>query len=157
MNCSILIFTVIFIIQIYIVRFTDKLIDNKKKYDCNILENNQYIQKFIYYIRYYAILTMIIVGISFISKLFIGILNTNIDRYLHYIKILYLIYFVAGLIAIYLLFYITKKIKNSNSRCSEMKDNEILYYYSIFIINVYVMIVLGIIFSTMCFTNNKFL
>ena len=156
MNCSILIFAVIFIIQIYIVRFTDKLIDNKKKY-CNILENNLYIQKFIYYIKYYAILTMIIVGISFLSNILFGILNTNIDRYLHYIKFLYLIYFVAGLVAIYLLFYITKKIKNSNSRCSEMKENEILYYYSIFIINVYVMIVLGIIFSTMCFTNNKFL
>lgn len=155
MNCSILIFSVIFIIQIYIVRFTNKIKENK--YKCKIFADNQYIPKIINYIRYYAILTMIIVGISFLSKIFFGILNYDIDRYLHHIKSLYLIYFVAGLISIYLLFYITKKIKNSDTECSKMKDNEILYYYSIFIINVYVMIVLGLLFSTMCFSKNKFL
>ena len=156
MNCSILIFAIIFIIQIYIFRFSNRLINNKCK--CGVLsstnEENKYLFKFILFIKYYSILTMIVVFISFLNNAFSAILKTNLSKNLHYFKTLYLIYFIAGLIAIYLLFYITKKIKyNKDCKYNKMKDNEILYYYSIFIINIYVMIVLASIFSSLCRNN----
>lgn len=154
MNCSILIFAIIFIIQIYIFRFSNRLINNK--YNCEALpllkHKKNYLYKFILFIKYYSILTMIIVVLSFLNNAFSAILNTDLSKHLHYLKTLYLIYFIGGLVAIYLLFYITKKIKHSDCKFNK-KENNLLYYYSIFIINIYVMIILATIFSSLCISK----
>ena len=161
MNCSILIFVMIFFINIYILNYLNKLINsdckcnNKKKQILDIIDNDTSIT----YTRYYTIITIIITIIIIIYYIVKNILDLAHDMQLYRLKTLYLIYSTLGFISIYILNRLTYNQLNNDSNndceCNLKIMNKYIYYYSSFIINGYVLVVAFSLFMSICYKDLK--
>lgn len=118
------------LINILIFIYLKKL--EKKKCECSRNWNHQFLKLF-------SVLSIII----FLFAITFKIININIKPNKLFI-ILYNIYFVLGLVNIYLLYKYTKNMKNSKCRqsieCSESKETKFFYYYSYTILIFYCLV-----------------
>ena len=123
---------IVVLINIIIFNFIYKL--EKNKCDCG----NKYKKDFI---KYYTLLT-IFIGILFI----IGILKVFTHSIL---KLLSTIYSVLGLVNIYLLFRLTQNLVLKKCTCSDTPDRTFVYYYSMIVISVYVILITILLFKSL--------
>jgi hypothetical protein len=158
MNCSILIFVMIFFINIYILYYLNKLIksDNKCLSKKRILDiaNNSII---ITYTRYYTIITIAITSLIILYYIVKNILNFSYDMQFYRLKTLYLIYSTLGFISIYILNRLSYNILISECDDNIKKTNKYIYYYSSLIINGYVLVVAFSLFMSFCYKDLKIL
>ena len=146
-DCSILIFIFILLIHIYIVQYLTKLHNNhnSNSNNCECLDSNKTISpNTLLFIKYYSIITIILVVIILFNKLFCSILNISLTRY-STLKPFYLIYSITGLVSIYLLYRLTSNLRLKKCKCGGEKEHdketEILYYYSIIVVSIYVCVI----------------
>ena len=123
---------IVVLINIIIFNFIYKL--EKNKCDCG----NKYKKNFI---KYYTLLT-IFIGILFI----IGILKVFTHSIL---KLLSTIYSVLGLVNIYLLFRLTQNLVIKKCTCSDTPDRTFVYYYSMVVMSVYVILITILLFKSL--------
>ena len=123
---------IVVLINIIIFNFIYKL--EKNKCDCG----NKYKKDFI---KYYTLLT-IFLGILFIT----GILKIFSHPIL---KLVSTIYSVLGLINIYLLFRLTQNLVIKKCSCSDTPDRTFVYYYSMVVISVYIILITILLFKSL--------
>ena len=123
---------IVVLINIIIFNFIYKL--EKNKCDCG----NKYKKDFI---KYYTLLT-IFIGILFI----IGGLKVFTHSIL---KLLSTIYSLLGLVNIYLLFRLTQNLVIKKCTCSDTPDRTFVYYYSMVVMSVYVILITILLFKSL--------
>ena len=123
---------IVVLINIIIFNFIYKL--EKNKCDCG----NKYKKDFI---KYYTLLT-ILIGIIFI----IGIIKVFSYPIL---KLLSTIYSVLGLVNVYFLFRLSQDLVIKKCKCSNTPDRKFVYYYSMVIISVYVILITILLFKSL--------
>ena len=163
-NCSILIFIIILLIHIYIVLYLNRLHNSHShnshnshnSHGCECLDNNKSKNQMLF-IKYYSIITIILVVIILFNKVLCSILNITLTRYYPYLKPFYLIYSITGFVSIYLLYNLTNKLKLKNCKCGGKRDRDILYYYSIMVISIYVFVIFMATFISICHKDLKIL
>ena len=142
-DCSILIFIIILLIHIYIVKYLTKLRNNHNSCEC-LNSNNIISPNTILFIKYYSIITIILVVIILFNKLFCSILNISLTQF-HHLKPFYLIYSITGLVSIYLLYRLTSNLRLLKCKCDSEKEHEketvILYYYSVIVVSIYICVI----------------
>lgn len=164
-DCSILIFIFILLIHIYIVQYLTKLHNNhnhnrtSNNHEC--LDINKTISlNTILFIKYYSIITIILVVIILFNKLFCSILNISLTQF-HHLKPFYLIYSITGLVSIYLLYRLTSTLRLKNCKYDgekekeHEKETEILYYYSIIVVSIYVCVIFMSAFISIFYKDLK--
>ena len=164
-DCSILIFIFILLIHIYIVQYLTKLHNNHNNHNnhnrnsCECLDSNNIITpNTILFIKYYSIITIILIVIILFNKLFCSILNISLTRYSS-LKPFYLIYSITGLVSIYLLYRLTSTLRLKKCKCDSEKEHdkeiEILYYYSIIVVSIYVCVIFMSTFISIFYKDLK--
>ena len=93
------------------------------------------------FIKYYSLLT-IFIGIIFI----IGILKVLSHPVL---KLVSTIYSVLGLLNVYLLFRLSQDLVIKKCTCSNSWDQKFVYYYSMVIMSVYVILITILLFKSL--------
>ena len=97
------------------------------------------------YIKYFAIITIILVVVNSIfrkiPKSFLMPIST--------------LYSIGGLINIYVLFSYSNSMIKNTCECSNSWERQFIYYYSIFVISLYVFLVAGLIYLSL-FNPKKF-
>ena len=131
-NLKNIVMLIVVLINIIIFNFIYKL--EKNKCDCG----NKYKKDFI---KYYTLLT-IFIGILFI----IGILKVFTHSIL---KLLSTIYSLLGLVNIYLLFRLTQNLVIKKCTCSDTPDRTFVYYYSMVVMSVYVILITILLFKSL--------
>ena len=123
---------IVVLINIIIFNFVYKL--EKTKCECS----KGYRRDFI---KYYTLLT-IFIGIIFI----IGILKVFST---HSLQLISTIYSVLGLVNIYLLFRLSQDMVIEKCMCSNSWDRKFVYYYSMVIMSVYVILITILVFKSL--------
>jgi len=123
---------IVVLINIIIFNFIYKL--EKTKCECS----KGYRRDFI---KYYTLLT-IFIGIIFI----IGILKVFST---HSLQLISTIYSVLGLVNIYLLFRLSQDMVIEKCMCSNSWDRKFVYYYSMVIMSVYVILITILVFKSL--------
>jgi hypothetical protein len=123
---------IVVLINIIIFNFIYKL--EKNKCECG----NKYKKDFI---KYYTLLT-IFIGILFIMG-FLKVFSHPI------LKLVSTIYSVLGLANVYLLFRLTQNLVIKKCTCSDTPDRAFVYYYSMVVISVYVILITILLFKSL--------
>ena len=131
-NLKKIVMLIVVLINIIIFNFIYKL--EKTKCECS----KGYRRDFI---KYYTLLT-IFIGIIFI----IGILKVFST---HSLQLISTIYSVLGLVNIYLLFRLSQDMVIEKCMCSNSWDRKFVYYYSMVIMSVYVILITILVFKSL--------
>lgn len=128
---------------IFINLYVLKYINDLEKSNCECSQNWK--KK---YIKYYALITLGVVTIYYVLpltlKLFLpeslNFIGNSFAKVLKSNQLIVLLelYLIFGLVNIFLIFKFTKEIKNSKCGCDDTLERQVLYYYSIVIIVIYI-------------------
>lgn len=97
------------------------------------------------YIKYFAIITIIIVTMNNIIKRLPKSILIPIST----------LYSIGGLVNIYVLFSYSNFMIKNTCKCSDSWERKFIYYYSIFVISLYILLIFGLIYLSL-FNPKKF-
>lgn len=95
------------------------------------------------YIKYYSLIT--IVGVVIVAIMYIG----NITYSTQLFKFLSSIFSIFGLVNIYALFTYSQNIVINNCECSKSWERTFIYYYSMVVIVLYLLMISAIFFTVL--------
>ena len=151
---NVLLILLVLIVNSFVIYFITDL--DKKDCECS---KHKSIEK--QYIKYYAIVTLVVVTLFYIIPYILNIggksvmnANLNLAKFLvsNPVKIILELYLIGGLVNIFLIFNLTKNMKHAKCGCDDTFKRIFLFYYSLVIIAIYV---LSFIISMELYLKNK--
>ena len=151
---NVLLILLVLIVNSFVIYFITDL--DKKDCECS---KHKSIEK--QYIKYYAIVTLVVVTLFYILPYLLNVggksvmnANLNLAKFLlsNSVKIILELYLIGGLVNIMLILSLTKKMKDAKCGCDDTFKRKFLFYYSLVIIAIYV---LSFIISMELYLKNK--
>ena len=141
-TCELIIFITIISINVLILNYVIKL--EKVSCECSKDWKRDYI-------KYFAIITIIVMSLMTIIPLLTNRYITLIQT--PFFRILSGLFSIATLVNIYALFTYSQQIVLSTCKCSKSWERTFIYYYSMVIMSVYIFIITSIILLSLCVGN----
>lgn len=149
-TCVVILFVICFLINLLVLNYTVKL----EKISCEC--SKDWRRDFI---KYYSLVT---VGLTIFICL-VPLINNAMKKKLDYallfnnivVRSIGFIYSILGLVNLYSLFTFSQKIVLNRCGCSKSWERTFIYYYSMIIMSLYVFVVVGGFFASICSNNVK--